>query len=80
MARTQVGAVPVQAPLQPENVALAAAVAVRVTTAVDEYGAVQVVPQLIPPVLEVTVPLPFPDFVTVNVTSPTTAVNVAVTD
>jgi len=52
-------------PLQPEKVLPEDAVAVRVTDVGDVYDAEQVLPQLIPEGLEVTVP--FPDFVTVKV-------------
>jgi hypothetical protein len=70
-------AVPVQAPLQPVNVDLAAAVAVSVTVPLND--AEQVAPQLIPAGLLVTVPVPEPPRVTVSgkVAVP---VNVAVTD
>src|SRR5512142_198166 len=58
MVRLQVMAVPVQAPLQPLNVPPAGGVAVRVTVVPLAMLAEQAVPQLIPPVLEVTVPPP----------------------
>ena len=66
MVTEQVGVVLVQAPLQPANVEPEAAVAVRVTVVPLATVAEQVAPQLIPPVLEVTVPLPDPVLVTVS--------------
>ena len=54
-------------PLQPPNVDPAATVAVNVTTVPVTYGSVQSSPQSIPPGLLVTVPLPVPPFVTVNI-------------
>ena len=56
--------VPVQSPLQPLNVEPAPAVAVRVTVVRLAIVAVQVVPQLMSPGVEVTVP--FPILVTVK--------------
>jgi hypothetical protein len=73
--------VPTHAPLQPPNVAPVAAVAVSVTAVPLATFAEHVDPQLIPPVLEVTVPLPVPDFVTVSgKVVPPVVLNVAVTD
>src|SRR5512142_3581099 len=63
----QVAAVtPAQAPLQPPKVEPAAAVAVSVTTAPLVNVAEQLVPQLTPPLLEVTDPVPVPPVVTVS--------------
>jgi len=70
--------VPVQAPLQPANVEPEAAAAVRVTEAPLLKFALQVVGQLIPAGLLVTVPPPVPASVTVSAKVPT--LNVAVTD
>src|SRR5260221_4133559 len=53
-------------PLQPLNVDPPAAAAVRATTVPLLYLAVQVDPQLIPAGLDVTVPLPVPDLLTVR--------------
>ena len=53
-----------QAPLQPAKVEPHAAVAVRVTAVPLARVAEQVDVQLMPPVLEVTVPLPVPFFAT----------------
>jgi hypothetical protein len=67
---TQVIAVPLQAPLQPVKPLPAVAVAVRVTDVPARYEAEQapmlLVAQEIPPVLEVTLPLPDPVFVIDN--------------
>ena len=63
---------------QPMKVELPAGAAVRVTLVPESKGAEHVVPQLIPPESDVTVPLPFPDLLTVNVN--VFSVNVAVTD
>jgi len=52
--------VPVQAPLQPENVEPEAAAAVRVTLVPETTVVLQVLPQLMPVGLEVTVPVPVP--------------------
>ena len=52
--------VPEQAPLQPTKMELASVVAVRLTTVPELKLAVQVLPQLIPTGLEVTVPVPVP--------------------
>jgi len=57
-------AVPVQAPLHPANTEPAEAEAVNVTTAPDPNSAVQLVPQLIPAGLDVTVPVPAPSLAT----------------
>jgi hypothetical protein len=59
------GAVPVHAPLHPTKVDPEAA-AVRITAVPLSKLAVQVLPQLMPDGLLVTVPLPLPDGVTVN--------------
>src|SRR5512138_3837143 len=58
--------VPVHASLQPANVEPDAAAAVRVTVVPLVMFAEQVDPQLMPPALEVTVPLPVPLLVTVR--------------
>jgi hypothetical protein len=55
---------PEQLPPQPVNVEPVVAAAVRVTDVPEVYEATQVPPQLIPPVLLVTVPDPVPDVVT----------------
>ena len=55
-----VEAVPVQAPLHPENVEPVAGVAVRVTTAPEVNVALHVAPHEMPPLEEVTVPAPVP--------------------
>ena len=60
-------AVPVQPPLQPANVDPEAAVAVNVTAVPLLILAVQVLPQLIPAGLLVTVPVPVPVRVTLSV-------------
>jgi hypothetical protein len=54
-------------PLQPEKVEPVAALAVSVTELPFANPAEQVAPQLIPAGLDVTVPVPFPAFVTVSV-------------
>src|SRR5262245_6230958 len=63
----QVVVVPVQAPLQPVNVEQAAAAAVSVTDVPVVYEAEQVVPQLMPAGMLVTVPAPAPALETVRV-------------
>ena len=70
--------VPTQAPDQPANVDPTSAAAVSVTVAPLPKLAEQVVPQLIPAGLDVTVPLPVPARDTVTVKA--RCVNVAVTD
>ena len=65
IVRVQV--VPVHAPLQLVNVAPWLGVAVSTTRSASEYRAVHVAPQSIPDGFELTVPVPLPDFVTVNV-------------
>ena len=74
------GLVPEQAPDQPLKVNPAAGVAVSVTLVPLANDAVQVVPQLIPLGLLVTVPLPVPASVTVRTGWAATRLNVAVTD
>src|SRR3954452_20058298 len=59
--------VPLQAPPQPVKVEPAAGVAVNETMLPAAKEALQVLPQLIPAGLEVTVPLPEPALVTVSV-------------
>ncbi|HSB78889.1 MAG TPA: hypothetical protein VLM91_08885 [Candidatus Methylomirabilis sp.] len=59
--------VPVHAPLQPVKVEVLAGVAVRVTLVPEVKLALQVLPQLIPAGLLVSVPVPVPIFVTVCV-------------
>lgn len=63
---TQVAVVPEHAPPQPANVELGPAAAVRVTFASRVKFALQVVPQLIPAGLLVTVPVPVPARATVK--------------
>jgi hypothetical protein len=63
------GPVPEHVPLQPAKVEPAAGVAVSVTRVPPGYVPLQALPQLIPEGLLVTVPLPFPDFVTLTVES-----------
>jgi len=70
--------VPVQAPLQLVKFEPAAGVAVSVTAVPGVTDCEQVVPQLMPAGLLVTVPVPVPFFVTVSVTG--VAVNAAVTE
>jgi hypothetical protein len=72
--------VPVQAPLQPENVEPVAGAAVRVTAVPLVNDAEQVAPQAMPAGVLVTVPLPVPALVTVSAKDDCTKVNVAVTD
>ena len=72
-----VQAVPEQAPVQPAKVEPAAGVAVRVTTVPGVTDCEQLVPQLIPAGVLVTVPPPEPLFVTESVTG--AMLNVAVT-
>lgn len=66
-------------PLQPEKIEPVAALAVSVTELPRPKAAEQVAPQLMPAGLEVTVPVPFPAFVTVSVRV-CAAANVAVTE
>jgi len=67
IAKVQVEEVPEQAPDQPAKTEPEAAVAVKVTEVPVVKEALQVVPQLIPEGLLVTVPEPVPAFETVNV-------------
>jgi uncharacterized protein YlzI (FlbEa/FlbD family) len=67
MATTQVAAVPVQAPLQPEKTEPDAARAVSVTVDPAGKSAAHAAPQSIPAGLEVTVPTPLPPRETVSV-------------
>ena len=60
-------AVPEQSPDQPANLELPAGLALSVTEVPGSNAAVQVVPQLIPEGVDVTLPLPLPAFVTVSV-------------
>src|SRR5262245_22285697 len=55
-------------PVQPSNVEPASGVAVSVTTVPVSYVAEHVLPQLIPPTFEATVPLPWPSRTIVSVT------------
>jgi hypothetical protein len=59
--------VPAQSPDQPVNLEPADALAFRVTEAPSWKVAVHVVPQLIPPGLDVTLPVPLPALLTDNV-------------
>lgn len=59
--------VPLHAPLQPEKVEPAEAMADRVTVVPDAKEALQVLPQLMPDGLDVTVPLPVPALETLRV-------------
>lgn len=80
-AAWHVGAVPLQPPLQPENVEPAFGVAVRVTIAPQESDIEQTEPHWIPPdVPELTVPVPVPLLVTVRVGDAQVEVKVAVTE
>jgi len=67
MVTSQVALVPVHAPLHPMNTDPAAVDAVRVTVAPLAKLAAQAVPQLIPAGVLVTVPVPDPVLVTLNV-------------
>lgn len=69
---------PVQASDQPEKTEPAAGDAVSVTLVPKRKLRAQVAPQLIPSGLELTVPEPLPDLLTVKVTG--SSENVAVTD
>ena len=71
--------VPVQAPLQPAKAEPVAAAAVRVTDAPLAKLALQVAPQLMPPVFDVTVPAPVPFLATVSAKLAVVLLNVAVT-
>jgi hypothetical protein len=76
-------AVPVHAPLQPANVEPLATAAVRFTWVAGvalAIFALQAVPQLMPPVFDVTVPVPVPLRVTVSANVVAWLVNVAVTE
>ena len=66
MLTVQVLAVPVQAPLQPAKVEPVAALAVRVTLVFPRYSSLQLLPQLMPAGLLVTVPEPVPVVLTVR--------------
>src|SRR5438309_7383874 len=66
-------------PLQPPKVDPPLALGVSVTTLPLSYVNTHVGPQLMPPSLEVTVPLPVPPLLTVRV-KPCCRLNVAVTD
>lgn len=81
MDTTQVGREPAQEPLQPANVEPAAGVAVSVTEVPVVKLALQLVPQLIPAGVLVTVPPPVPWRSTVSVwVVLVTALKVAVID
>ena len=71
--------VPVQAPLQPAKVEPLAAAAVSVTEVPLEKLALQVLPQLMPVGVEVTVPAPLPALVTPSTKVLAVLLNVAVT-
>ena len=51
---------PLQAPVQPAKMLPCVGIAERVTNAFGVKSAAHVMPQLIPPTLEVTLPLPLP--------------------
>ena len=70
--------VPVQAPVQPPNVELPSAVAVRFTTVPGLYASEQSAPQLTPAGEELTVPVPLPALLTVRLLG-CTAAKLAVT-
>jgi len=72
--------VPVHAPLQPAKVEPLLAAAVSVTDAPLAKFALQVAPQLMPPVFDVTVPAPLPALLTVNANVVALLLNVAVTE
>ncbi len=59
-------AVPEHAPLQPSNLEPEAAVAVRVTSVPGAYVAVQLLPQVMPTGVLLTVPVPVPALVMVT--------------
>src|SRR5918996_3792153 len=69
ICRVQVEVLPVQAPLQPANVAPTAGWAVSVTPVPNSYVSVQSVPQLMPAGLLVTFPSPTTFTVSVGVRS-----------
>jgi hypothetical protein len=71
--------VPEQAPLQPAKLAPLPAAAVSVTEVPLAKLPLQVLPQLMPPVFDVTVPVPLPAFVTASVKLTPELLNVAVT-
>jgi hypothetical protein len=71
--------VPAQAPLKPANVEPLVAAAVSVTDVPLAKFALQVVPQLIPAGVDVTVPAPVPAFVTLSAKLAPELLNVAVT-
>jgi hypothetical protein len=77
MVSVQVALVPEQAPPQPVKLEPASGAAVSVTLVPSLKDAEQVAPQVIPPGLLVTVPVPLPAFETVSV--PCTCTKVAVT-
>jgi hypothetical protein len=72
--------VPVQAPPQPVNVEPAEAAAVIVTDVPLAKFALHVAPQFTPDGVDVTVPAPVPDFVTVSAKLVVELLNVAVTE
>ena len=72
--------VPEQAPLQPAKLAPLPAAAVSVTEVPLAKLALQVLPQLMPPVFDVTVPVPLPAFDTVSAKVVLELLNDAVTE
>lgn len=72
--------VPEHAPLQPAKLEPLVAEAVRVTEAPAAKLALQVLPQLMPPVFEVTVPEPLPAFATLSAKLAVELLNAAVTE
>ena len=76
MLKVQDAPVPMQSPVQPVNVALLLALAVKVTEVPRARGALQEPPQLILPLAPVTVPEPVPVRATVTDDTPTLAATI----